>query len=239
MNNMNCHLSNYEIEQNEIEKRIWSLINWKNSVVIDFGIGKDAASAKRSINAGAKVIVVDNDIEKLVRHKELDAILMRCDIRDHPFKNKIADIAVFYFTLHEIDPLLHDKIISKVAQITSKILIVEPTPGGSLAYRRYMEVWHDAMHSIGKFEDLQMSSYWEKLIQKNGFEILISKKITHRENVPAKIIENMIHSTIKNWDEENVQERYIHELRNFLDYAKEKGLKWSDLTVIIGESAFQ
>ena len=33
------------------------------------------------------------------------------------------------------------------------------------------------MHSIGKFEDYQLLTYWTKLVEENGFKIQVVKEI--------------------------------------------------------------
>ena len=52
-------------------------------------------------------------MEKLKNYNNLGIPSIKCDIVNPPFNNKISDLAVFYFILHEIDPLMHEKIIYK------------------------------------------------------------------------------------------------------------------------------
>mgnify|MGYP001083487843 CR=1 FL=1 len=90
----------------KINKEFCSSINVKDLTVIDFGVGE---STEMLINLGAKVMAVDRDVEKLKEYDNLGIPLIKCDIANLPFDNRIADLAVFYFTLHEIDPRLHKK----------------------------------------------------------------------------------------------------------------------------------
>jgi ubiquinone/menaquinone biosynthesis C-methylase UbiE len=160
----------YVKEQERAEKEIWSSINVKELTVVDFGVGE---STKKLIDLGAKVIAVDRDLEKLKKYDNLDISLIKCDITNFPFDNRIAELAVFYFTLHKIDPLIHKEVISTTYKISPRIMVVEPSPKGCLAYQRYAELWHNAMHSIDRFEDYQPISYWKKLIESCGFEIIV------------------------------------------------------------------
>jgi len=91
----------YEIELMRVEKEIWSLLDVKRLTVIDFGVGN---SIRKLVELGARVIGVDSDFKRLREHKDLDIELVNCDVANLPFGRKIADLSVFYFTLHEIDP---------------------------------------------------------------------------------------------------------------------------------------
>jgi len=229
-------LSLYEEERKKVETETWSCIALKNAVVIDCGIGENAKSTKKLIEMGADVITVDNDLTQLVNHKDVPTHLVQCDITDFPFKRSTADAILFYFTLHEIDPFLHSSIISEVSQIASQVIIVEPSSGENASYQRYAELWREAMHAVGKFEDYQPLSYWERLVSTNGFDIVLSKSIKRKEHIPPEIIEENCQFTIQFWEEDNVPDDYIDEMRRCADYAKERGMKWSDRSVIIGQS---
>ena len=67
------------------------------------------------------MIAGDKDKEKLRKYVSSDASLIQCDIIKIPFHAKIADLAVFYFTLHEIDPNLHRDVILSARRVSSKI----------------------------------------------------------------------------------------------------------------------
>ena len=170
--------SSYERERKRIEEEIWSLITVENAVVIDCGVGKNAYSTRALIEKGAHVIVVDKDTKSLVSHRDLPVQLIQGDVRDMPFKKGAADALVFCFTLHETDPAFHWSIVSEAARIASRIMIVEPTPGGDAAYQRYTELWKEAMHKVGKFEDYQPPLYWTDVTRVSRGKPMIS---TQRE----------------------------------------------------------
>lgn len=229
-------VSSYEEEQKRRQEKIWSLIHVEDAVVIDCGIGKNAVSTKALIGKNARVITVDKDREALINHKDLPIQLVQCDITDVPFKPDAADAALFYFTLHEIDPAFHGKIISEMGRIVSRTIIVEPSPGGNAVYQRFEKLWREAMHAVGKFEDYQVRSYWEELLQTNGFKIVVSKSIIHKMDVPPEKIEELREFTVKIFKEEGVPEKYIDEMESFLRYAQKVGMKFSDISVVIGKS---
>ena len=224
----------YELEQRKVQEIIWSPIDVENLTVIDFGVGE---STQKLLELGARVIAIDKDKEKLRKYVGSDMSLIRCDIIKIPFHAKIADLAVFYFTLHEIDPNLHRDVILSARRVSSKIMVVEPSPSGCPAYEIYADIWRRAMHSIGKFEDYQKASYWKRLIEDCGFKIVISKRIKQKVKIPFKVLKKIVQNTIKEWKKANVNVRYIWEMEKFLDFANTKGMHWSDLLEIIGISS--
>jgi hypothetical protein len=135
-----------------------------------------------------------------------------------------------------VNPLLHKEVISNVHEIASKIMIVEPSPDGCPAYRKYSEIWANAMHSIGKFEDYQSPFYWKKLIEKCNFKITVLKRIKQNKRVSPDELEKIIQTTVETWKRLQVEDKYINEMCKLIEYVRKKGMKWSDLTLIIGKS---
>ncbi len=212
---------------------IWSFIDVEGLTVIDFGVGE---STKKLVNLGARVIAVDWNVENLIKYDDLGIPLIKCDIASLPFNARTADLAVFYFTLHEIDPLVHKEAVSNVYRVSSKIMVVEPSPKGCLTYQRYAELWRKAMHSIGRFEDYRPVSYWKKLIERCGFEITVLKRVRQDRDISHEVLEEEIRRIIDEWRKLSVGSKYVNEMDEFLEYAKRNGMRWSDLIVMIGES---
>jgi uncharacterized UPF0146 family protein len=229
-------MNKFEDEQKRIEEKIWSLITVKNAVVIDVGIGENARSTQALIERGASVIAVDTNVEALLNHATLDAVFVCCDMVNPPFKPGTADVAVFNFTLHEINPLYHSTILSGAARVASQVMIVEPNPGTTPGYQEFENVWRESMHAVGKFEDYKPLSYWETLLKTSEFRILLSERIEHKEDVPPQKRKNMVQFTIEWLKEEHVPEEYMRKARNLLKYIAHVEMKLSDITVVIGES---
>lgn len=225
--------SSFEKEQEKIRTQIWSLIPVEDAVVLDVGVGLHAASTKTLIDKGATVIAVDSDLKALITHKELDALFVCCNIKDMPFKANTVDVVVFYFTLHEIDPLFHNSIISGIARMSSQVIIVEPTPGTTPGYQRYEKVWRQSMHAVDKFEDYQPAEYWETLVKTCGFNQVMSQTVTNKEKVPFDVLKDMVSSTVEWLKKDSVPEKYIKKAKDLLEYAGEE-MKLSDVAVIMG-----
>ena len=181
--------------------------------------------------------VVDKDLNKIMKHKRyLNANLICCDISYLPFKDRVADFAIFYFTLHEINPLIHKKVLHEARRVSSKIMLVEPSPNGCIIYQQYAKIWRDAMHSIGKFEDYQTYHYWLRLIKNCGYKVIAIKRIKQNSEIPPQDLKKIFKKTIVTWKKLQVKDDYINKLHDLLKQAVKKGMKWSDLIMILGES---
>ncbi|MBU7016737.1 MAG: methyltransferase domain-containing protein [Theionarchaea archaeon] len=227
-------MNRFEQEQETIRNIIWSLINAENLLICDVGVGENARSTKTLIEKGAHVVAVDISSKALKKLKDIDAALVCCNIVEMPFKSEILDVIFFYYTLHEINPSLHDVIVSQAALTSSQVIIVEPAPGDTPGYKRYEELWREAMHAVKKFEDYQSPSYWEKLLQTHGFTITLSERIEHSQQVPLETREELIKFTSGWFKEEGVPDKYISRAQNLIKYAGED-MKLSDITIIMGE----
>lgn len=228
--------SHYERERKRLQKEIWSSFSVEKKAVIDLGIGEDAISTKTLIEKGAHVVTVDNNRESLLAHKGLNATFVQCDIKDIPFKPRTFDTAVFYFTLHEIDPAFHKHIISDMASVASQIVIVEPVPGGSALCQQFQQLWREAMHAVDNFEDYNPCEYWKALLETNGFTLVVSTTLEYKEEVPLEVIEDAAATSLEIFKEKGVPEKYGDEMRNLLECARKEGMKWSDIAVVIGKS---
>jgi ubiquinone/menaquinone biosynthesis C-methylase UbiE len=217
----------------ETEELVWASLNLEGMRVIDFGVGE---STKKLVRFGANVTVVDRDAGKLKKYDDLGIPSLNCDMTSFRFDDVVADVTVFCFTLHEIDPRMHRSVISTARRISPRIIVVEPSPDGCPAYRRFARLWHEAMHSIGRFEVYQPISYWKSLIQSCGFRVTTSKKIKQKSLLPSEILDETVQNTIRDWRMQSVPTRFAGLMNEFRKYAMKNGMTWSDLIFLVGES---
>jgi len=222
----------YFDDRERILREIWSTVNVKGKVVLDFGIGE---STEILVKLRAKVIGVDNNIEKIVKYSSLGIPLIKCDILKFPFRRKIADISVFSFTLHEINPKHHIVVVKMAKDVSSEIVIIEASPKGCKAYNEYAKLWKSAMRSVGLFEEYKPLKYWVKLVEKAGFETLRTKIVKWKARIPSRVLNEIFIRDSEEWRKLGVGEEYIRRLFQLLKYAKEKGMKWSNIYVIVGK----
>lgn len=205
--------------------------------VLDVGIGEDAHSTKKLIELGTSVTAIDIDSEKLNSHKDLDIELVCADACQLPFDPSAFDLSVAYFTLHEIDPELHPKVISELTRVSKRVMIAEPGPGEDRLYQAYSDIWRRAMHSIGKFEDYRPISYWKTTLEECGANVTVCERLLHRTRlIGVEAADKFIGGLITHVKNYGLSEKYVTEFRNLAEDIKEVGMRFSDIAVVIGES---
>ncbi|MDI6708709.1 MAG: methyltransferase domain-containing protein [Candidatus Thermoplasmatota archaeon] len=199
-------------EWERVMREIWTGINVRQLKVLAVGVGENAASARWLLGQGANVTAIDKEIEKLKKYKTLGIPLVCCDVNSLVFKDGSFDLCVFSTVLHEIDPSLHEKILSKTANLSSRIMIIEHSP--RTFYERYEKLWRNAMRQIGKFEERRPFSYWKELVKKCDLKILISKRIERKKKLLPKKVSDISTAISRKWAADGVPKKYIEEMRS-------------------------
>ena len=91
------------------------------------------------------------------------------------------------------------------------------------------------MRSVGLFEEYKPLKYWVKLVEKAGFETLRTKIVKWKARIPSRVLNEIFIRDSEEWRKLGVGEEYIRRLFQLLKYAKEKGMKWSNIYVIVGK----
>ena len=230
-------MSAYNEEQKRIEEKIWSFIHVKKGdKVLDVGVGGRAASTRRLLSLGAVVTALDINSRLLKKHRSLNANMVCGDISWLPFASSTFNFSLAYGTLHEVNPDLHQKVISELARVSQNVIIVEPDPVGDQLYSKFSDIWRRAMHSIGKFEDYQQLTYWRRLLEKSKARVLVCEKIAHERKLMGVEAERFIEETVENAKSYGVPERYLREFRDLTEDVKHLGMLLSDLNIIIGKT---
>ncbi|MDI6916204.1 MAG: class I SAM-dependent methyltransferase [Thermoplasmatales archaeon] len=227
-------ISEYEKEQKMIEQKIWALPKIEKGLALDIGVGDKGLSTRKLIELGAKVVAVDFDLNNLIKQKNLDK-LVQCNAPHLPFKNSVFDLSVAFFTLHEINPRLHLNVVSEMARVSKKVMIVEPMPGQEPVNKRYDDVWSKAMHSIGKFEDHQEIMYWKKLMEKCSLGIVVCEKFREKNRIPPQKVDESIEGIVTLMNSYGVSKKYIEEIKGLGKDMRNKGMRRSSIGVVIGE----
>ncbi|PIV68007.1 MAG: hypothetical protein COS08_07470 [Euryarchaeota archaeon CG01_land_8_20_14_3_00_38_12] len=225
----------YEKEQKMIDQKIWSLPKIEKGLTLDMGVGDKGFSTRKLIELGAKVVAVDSDLNNLIKQKNLGNILIQCSALHLPFKSSVFVLSVAFFTLHEINPRLHLNVVSEMARVSRKIMIVEPMPGQEDINRRQDNIWSKAMHSIGRFEDYQEIMYWKKLMEKCGLRITICETFRGKNRIPPQKVDEFIKGTVTLMNSYDVSKKHIEEIKDLGKDMINKGMRRSSIDVVIGE----
>ena len=227
----------YEQERRRIIEKIWTLMDvHKGKSVLDVGVGHLAYSLTKLKELGITVTAIDLNLDALRKHKTTDARFVRCNAAWLPFRNSTFDLAIANFTVHEIDPSLHRKVFLELCRVTQRVMVVEPAPGGDRSYRSYQQIWTDAMHSTGQFEDCATIEHWSQLMRNCGARITLSQAFSFRERLIGQEATDYMKSATEIMEEEGVSPEYIRELQKFKTEVETKGMVFSDINVIVGQS---
>ena len=226
-------LDSYLDDVERVQNEIWSRIGARG-LVIDVGVGE---STERLAELGTEVISIDIDVERVQRYSKLNSMpnthIVVCDFLNPPFRRGIANLVLFYFTLHEVDPKLHTKAISIAKSLGSAIAIVEPSPRGCPLYEAYARIWREAMHSINRFEDYRPLEYWVKLLEESNLEVVHISTIEWRTRIPYTVFRNIIEQIASEWRKLGVEERYVDDLRRLVEASRYMEMKWSSINIVI------
>ena len=158
--------------------------------------------------------------------------VVQADASYLPLRSGCCGIATFIFTLHEIDPRSHRKTISEAKRVANHVAIVEPSPNGARPYELFRQTWNKAMRSIGRFEEYKTRKYWANLLSEAGLQVVLSRVISWRTNVPKEVLRNIVTEAVNQWKELGIDREYIKDLERILSIDQE--FKWSDIIMLIG-----
>jgi ubiquinone/menaquinone biosynthesis C-methylase UbiE len=227
----------FEQERTEIRERIWAFLNLQGDErVLDIGVGHSAYSLKKLIELGVSVTSIDINYAVLNKYKTPQADFVRCDAACLPFKEAPFALSLANFTLHEIDPSLHERVVSELCRVSKRIMIVEPVIGEDPMCRSFQAIWTAAMHSINQFEDYQTMDYWTGLLQKSGATIVNTKNLCSSVRLCGQEGIEYMKTVVDELREEGVSSKHIKVMRKLRTQIETTGMIFSDVNVVIGKA---
>lgn len=180
--------------------------------VLFCGFGPDGNQVRRAIGQGAAVTVIEHRDQAISQFANLGAKLLRGSTSVIPAKENTFDVAVAFHYLHEVDPFFHAQIMSELARVAHRIVLVEPAPPGDPLGKRIATLYSQAKRELGQFEYYQPIEYWKKLLQ--AVKADVSQQVFAFSKVPPR--EYLVDTIELLLDTITVQEApkaYIDELR--------------------------
>lgn len=236
-------ISDYFDDLKRVEGEILLMIAEINPrTIVDIGIGE---STRNFVSEFMRYFVgIDIDYNKVVKFinslgaLELHNLELVCaDVLHLPLRSKSIDLAVLHFVLHEIDPKRHFRVLTEVKRTAKYVLIVEPLPNGTKLYQKFWSIWRKAMSAIGRFEEYRSVEYWLQLINQAGMHIIEKKVISWKSSVPYDVLKSLVRSWIREWMELGVPKEFVIQLEGeFLEEARTKGFRWSDVLAVMASS---
>jgi ubiquinone/menaquinone biosynthesis C-methylase UbiE len=225
----------FEEERIRLREEVWSLLDIKQGAkFLDVGLGHTAHSLTKLVESGVAVTSIDIDFEILRLHRSNPANFVQGNAAQIPFKDDAFSLSLAYFTFHEIDPCLHMKAVTELCRVSKIIVIVEPAISEDPVYRIYQRIWTDAMHSIGKYEDIQPKDYWTELLYKGGAETVTAKNLSYHVRLRGQESAEYVRAATEDLRDENLSEAFINKMRSLAEDINPEGILFPDINVIMG-----
>jgi ubiquinone/menaquinone biosynthesis C-methylase UbiE len=223
-------------EKKEIEERIWRIIDIQHRTkTLDIGVGENATSTKRLIELDVQVTAVDKKLNSLSSKEGIKAQMVCADASLLPFQNKVFDLSLAFFTMHEVQKNLHRSVFSELVRTSHRIVIVEPNPGKDELYRRYWHIMNRAGKSIGECEEYQEMDYWIEYLRKHSADISVKERIPHKTTLRGSEAVEYFQRASEGLRKYGITSHFIEEVKKLAEDAKQKGMLFSDISVIIAQ----
>jgi len=206
-------ISAFQNESYRIDQQIWDTIALgPRERALFVGLANDGAWVKRAVEIGVEATVVGSDDTTIARIEAVGATAIRGSATMVPASENAYDVAVAMHYLHEIDPGFHAHVVSELARVARRVVIVEPSPPADALGKRIAALYGRAKREAGQFETYQTIDYWRKLLSIVKADVW--QQLITFTRVPAKAAVNETIALILDaLAIEEMPERYLDELR--------------------------
>jgi hypothetical protein len=156
--------------------------------------------------------VIEHRDAAINKFSRLGATLLRGSTSVIPAKENSFDVAVAFHYMHEVDPFFHAQIMSELARVAHRIVLVEPAPPGDALGKRIVTLYSQAKRELGQFEYYQPIEYWKKLLQ--AVKADVSQQVFAFSKVPPReYLADTIELLLDTITVQEAPQSYIDELR--------------------------
>jgi hypothetical protein len=206
-------VTDFQRESYRIDQMIWdAMALLRDERVLFCGYANDGAWVRRAAEIGVDVHVIESDEDKLAQLTELGVKTLRGSTTMIPARDNSFDAVVSFHYLHEIDPTFHAQIVSEIARVGKRVIVVEPAPPADPLGRRIAELYSKAKYEAGAFEEYQQIDYWRKLLAMVKAEVAM-QQFTFTRVAPRFAIEETVSLILEAMAIEEMPEGYLEELR--------------------------
>lgn len=203
----------FERESHRIDQMIWDTMALRAGESVLFcGFGNDAAWIARALEIGVAVSVIESNEDAIRANAQLDVKTIRGSTSVIPAREGAFDAAVAFHYLHEIDPLFHSNVVSELARVGKRVIIVEPAPPTDPIGLRIATLYSRAKRELGSFEYYQQIDYWKKLLSIVKADVT-SASFAFTRVPPLDAIKDTVALIIDTMEVEAAPESYLEELR--------------------------
>jgi hypothetical protein len=206
-------VSAFQLESYRIDQQIWDTIALQpNERALFLGLTNEGAWVRRAVEIGVDVTSVGGDGQTVAKIEKLGATAIRGSATMLPASENAYDVAVAMHYLHEIDPGFHAQVISELARVARRVVIVEPSPPADALGKRIAALYGRAKRDAGLFESYQPLDYWRKLLSIVKADVW-QQLITFTRIPPRFAVYETISLILDALAIEEMPERYLDELR--------------------------
>lgn len=203
----------FEREARRIESLVWGATGIaEGESVLLCGMPTDESIPRRIDELGARLTVIDSRDQGIRRAEATNLKVVRGSTSVIPARDHSFDVSLAFHYLHEVDPFFHQQIVSELARVGKRLVIVEPGAPADLLGRRIAMLYSRAKRELGLFEYYQTLDYWKKLVSivkaEVGQSVFAFAKVPPRE-----FLEDTIDLLLDTMEIEEVPEEYMDELR--------------------------
>jgi ubiquinone/menaquinone biosynthesis C-methylase UbiE len=205
--------TDFQRESHRIDQMIWdAMALLRGERVLFCGFANDGAWVKRSTEIGVDVHVIESNEARLAALSDLGIKILRGSTTMIPARDASFDAVVAFHYLHEIDPTFHAQIISELARVGKRVIVVEPAPPADPLGKRIAELYSKAKFEAGAFEEYQPIDYWRKLLAMVRADVVM-QQFTFTRVAPRFAIEETVSLLLEAMEIEELPEGYLDELR--------------------------
>ena len=203
----------FERESHRIDQLVWdAMAIRKGESVLFAGASIDPLWFVRAVQIGADVTVIESDGERLDSLADVGVKTVRGSTTTIPARENTYDAAIAFHYLHEVDPFFHAQIVSELARVGERVVIVEPAPPSDALGRRIAALYSRAKRDLGAFENYQHLDYWKKLLTVVKADIT-SATYSFMRVPPREYIDDTVRLILETMEIEETPKPYLDELR--------------------------
>ena len=226
----------FEQESHRIDQLIWDAMALRvGESVLFCGFSNALNWIKRGVDIGASVTVISNNSAAMREFNDGQITMLRGSTSMVPARDASFDATIAFHYLHEIDPFFQASVVSELARVGKRCVIVEPAPPSDLLGLRIASLYSRAKRELGQFEHYHHIDYWRKLLAIVKPDVNC-QTFAFSRTPPPQAIQDTVALLIDTMAAEETPEPYMAELRALAARPDAKLLPQARY-VIVGTSA--
>jgi len=203
----------FERESYRIDQLIWDAMALRAGESALFcGVSNSVDWIKRAVEIGADVSVISNDPSGVSELRGVPITVLRGSTSMLHAHDASFDVTIAFHYLHEIDPFFHATVVSELARVGKRCVIVEPAPPSDPLGLRIAALYSRAKRELGQFENYHHIDYWRKLLAIVKADVSY-QTFAFTRSPPREVMRGSVALIIDTMAAEDTPAPYLAELR--------------------------